>query len=57
VANGTELERDPLDVSVHMPDVHVTPERAGKAGGFVAGVGAFLAILGKVGSTIAHPFG
>lgn len=47
----------PPDISVHMPDVNITPEEAGKAGGFVAGVGAFLAILGKVGSTLAHPFG
>lgn len=45
----------PPDVSIDLPDV--SPKEAAEAGGFVAGVGAFLAILGKVGSTLAHPFG
>lgn len=46
----------PPDISVHMPDVNVTPEEAGKATGVVAGIGAFLAILGKIGSELAYPF-
>lgn len=46
----------PPDISVHMPDVNVTPEEAGKATGIVAGIGAFLAILGKIGSELAYPF-
>lgn len=44
----------PPDISVHMPEVNVTPEEAGKATGVVAGIGAFLAILGKVGSELAY---
>lgn len=46
----------PPDLSIELPDVHVTPEDA-KTGGFLAGIGAAIAILGKVGSTLAHPFG
>ncbi|WP_102142983.1 HNH/ENDO VII family nuclease [Mycobacterium hubeiense] len=46
----------PPDLSIELPDVHLTPEDA-KTGGFLAGVGAAIAILGKVGSSLAHPFG
>jgi hypothetical protein len=46
----------PPDLSIDLPDVHVTPEDAAEAGGFLAGVGAVLVLLGKAASSLVHPF-
>ncbi|CAM3793167.1 HNH/ENDO VII family nuclease [Mycobacterium frederiksbergense] len=46
----------PPDLSIDLPDVHVTPEDAAEAGGFLAGVGAALALLGRAASSLVHPF-
>ncbi|MES5383473.1 hypothetical protein A5731_08185 [Mycolicibacterium conceptionense] len=45
----------PPDISVHMPDVNITPEEAGKGAGVVAGIGAFLALLGKFAGELVYP--
>jgi hypothetical protein len=52
---GLPLPR--LPITIPNVNVHVSPKDAAPAGGVLATMGGIIAILGKAGSTIVHPFG